>query len=78
MTNITLTLRQRNTQHTSHTDTRGHVTLYIKTEEMIGRKTTRTVHIYSKNDKNEEYDGFQIFEERPDKEPDSEPGEQVE
>jgi hypothetical protein len=78
MANMTLTLRQRNIQHTSHSDSRGHVTLHIKTEEMITRKTTLTAHIYSKEDKNEEYDGFRIFEERPDKETDGTPGERVE
>jgi hypothetical protein len=75
MANITLTLRQRNT---SHSDSRDHITLHIKTEEMMARKTTLTVHIYSKEDKNEEYEELQIFEERPDKETDGEPGEPVE
>jgi hypothetical protein len=45
---------------------------------MMARKTTLTVHIYSKEDKNEEYEELQIFEERPDKETDGEPGEPVE
>lgn len=70
-------MRQRNTLHTSNNDMRGHITLHIKTEEMIAKQTSRAVHIYSRDNENELYDGFKIFEERPDKETDGVPGEPV-
>ncbi|PGH28407.1 hypothetical protein GX50_08855 [[Emmonsia] crescens] len=68
----------QNTAHTSHNDSRPHITLHIKTADMTARKTTRAVHIYSKNDKEEEYESFRLFEERSDKESDGTPGDQVE
>lgn len=64
--------------HTSHTDPRHHITLHIKTAEMIAKGTVRPVHIYSKDDKGEEYESFAIFDERPEKVTDGEPGEQIE
>lgn len=45
---------------------------------MIKNNTRRVAHIYSKNDQGEEYDGFILFEERPDKASDGTPGDSVE
>ncbi|KAB8337342.1 hypothetical protein FH972_021641 [Carpinus fangiana] len=67
----------KNTQHTSHTDARSHITLHIKTQAMVDAQKARAVHIYTKDDNNEEYDGFKIFDERPDKGTDGTPGETI-
>lgn len=67
----------RNTFHTSNSDPRKHLTLRVKTADMLEKNRSRIVHIYSKNDQEKEYDGFQIFEERTDKDIDGSPGDLV-
>lgn len=61
--------------HSSNSDARKHITLRLKTAEMISRNRSQIVHIYSKNDEETEYDGFAIFPERDDQLGDGTPGE---
>ncbi|PVH97161.1 hypothetical protein DM02DRAFT_473031, partial [Periconia macrospinosa] len=48
----------------SKSDRRKHITISLQTEDMFARNTARIIHLYSKNDEEKEYDGFEIFPER--------------
>lgn len=57
---------RRSTTHSSNSDAREHISLRVKTADMVPKRRSRMVHIYSKNNEGKEYDGFQIFPERDD------------
>ncbi|KAI0867388.1 hypothetical protein GGS24DRAFT_495373 [Hypoxylon argillaceum] len=58
----------KNPSHTSHTDLKPHATVRLATNEQAARQVSQTVHIYHDEDGN--YDGHQLFPERPDKKSD--------
>ncbi|PSN59104.1 hypothetical protein BS50DRAFT_605332 [Corynespora cassiicola Philippines] len=58
----------KNPAHTSHTDTREHVTARLSTAEQANKGVAQTVHIYF--DKNGQYDGHQLYQERSEKKED--------
>lgn len=57
--------KSRNPLHTSHSDSRPHITLQMKTPRQIADKSSQTVHIYY-DEQTGEYEAFKLYSERKD------------
>jgi len=65
----------RNPRHTSHSDSRPHITLRMKTPRQIAEKSGQTVHIYY-NEQTKQYEAFRLYSERKDDSKKDEPKEE--
>ena len=65
----------RNPLHTSHSDSRPHITLRMKTARQIAEQSGQTVHVYY-NEQTEQYEAFKLYSERKDASKEDEPNEE--
>ena len=55
----------RNPRHTSHSDSRPHITLRMKTARQVAEQSGQTVHVYY-NEQTKQYEAFRLYSERKD------------